>query len=87
MIEKLSRIVIVVLSVVSILSTGCAPVPPPPAGDDSSALTEDRSFARTEAKSSASGYPAVARDLRRLTWQAGAEGYYFNYKEASFMEE
>ncbi len=86
MIVKLSRIVVVVLSVVSILSTGCAPVPPPPAGDDSSALTEDKSFARTEAKSSASGLPAITRDLRRLTWEVGPEAYYYKYVEEGFMQ-
>ena len=90
MIVKISRIVVVVLSVVSMLSTGCATIPgykPLPAEDDSSALTEDRSFARTEDNSSASGYPAITRDLQKLTWHIGPEVYYYRYKEPGLMEE
>jgi len=81
MIVKLSRIVIVVLSVVSILSTGCATVPA-----HKSVTAEDGSSVLTQDKSSASGYPAIARDLKRLTWEVGPEAYYYKYKEEGFMQ-
>ncbi|MCK4851298.1 MAG: hypothetical protein KAT11_08105, partial [Phycisphaerae bacterium] len=82
MIVKLSRIVIVVLSVVSILSTGCARVPA-----HKSVTAEDGSSVLTQDKSSASAYPAIARDLKKLTWEVGPEAYYFKYKEEGIMEE
>ena len=82
MIVKLSRIVIVVLSVVSILSTGCATVPA-----HKSVTAEDGSSVLTQDKSSASAYPAIARDLKKLTWHVGPEVYYFKYKEPTVMQE
>ena len=81
MIAKLSRIVIVVLSVASILSTGCAPVPA-----HKSVTAEDGSSVLTQDNSSASGYPAIARDLKRLTWHVGPEAYYYKYEEKGFMQ-
>ncbi len=95
MIVKLSRIAIIVLSVVSTLSVGCTPVQPPPAENQSYTVTED-GYTLTDdglytgepqANSSASQLPPVARGLRRLTWEVGAEVYYFKYKEEDFMEE
>lgn len=95
MIVKLSRIAILVLSVVSILSVGCAPVQPPPAENQSYTVTED-GYTLTddglytsapEDHSPASQRPPITRNLRRLSWEAGPEVYYFKYKEAGFMEE
>ena len=82
MIVKLSRIAFMVLSVVSIFSVGCATVPA-----HKSVTAKDGSSVLVPANSSASGYPSIVRDLRRVTWEAGPELYYFKYKEAGFMEE
>ncbi len=94
MIVKLSRIAILVLSIVSILSVGCAPVQPPSAENQSYTVTED-GYTLTDdglytggpqANSPASQLPPVTRDLRRLTWEVGPEIFYYRYKEENFAE-
>ena len=79
---KLSRIAFIFLFVVSIFSVGCATVPA-----HKTENAEDGSSVLVAENSSASGYPSIARHLKRISWEAGAEGYYFKYKEAGFMEE
>ena len=82
MIVKLSGIVFVVLSMISILSAGCAP----PAPGHHYETAEDGSSVLVADDSSAPGLPAIAQDLKRLSWEIGPEVYYYRYKEPTLME-
>jgi hypothetical protein len=75
MVVKLSRIMFVVLSMISILSAGCAPPAP------------GHHYETAEDGSSASVLPASVQDLKKLSWEVGPEAYYFRYKEEGFMVE
>ena len=103
MIVKLSGTVIVVLSMVAILCTGCARSSHEPP-DDSSVLTaeeqwstllEDSSaFADSASKessapeeSSAFVSSALIDGLRHREWYVGPEVYYFKYREPGLMKE
>ncbi len=97
MIVKLSGTVLVVLSVVAILSTGCAG-PSYESLDDSPVLTEEQEWAALLEDSSAlaasasedsSAFlsPALMDELRGQAWHIGPEVYYFKYKEPSVMED
>ncbi|MCK4849850.1 MAG: hypothetical protein KAT11_00795 [Phycisphaerae bacterium] len=86
MIVKLSGTVLVVLSVVAILCTGCARPTYEPL-DDSSVLTEEEEWAALIADSSAFVSPALIDGLRSQAWHIGPEVYYFKYKEPGVMED
>ena len=98
MIVKLFGTAFVALSLVAILSTGCASPTYEPV-DNSSVLTEKEEWAALIAASSAfassasedsSAFvsPALIIDgLRNRAWHVGPEVYYFKYKEPGVMED
>ena len=103
MIVKLSGPVIVVLSMVAMLCTGCARPTYKPS-DDSSVLTEEEkwsalledssAFAASASKessaseeSSASVSSALIDRLRGREWHIGPEIYYSKYREPGLMKE
>ena len=86
MIVKLSRTAIMVLSVVSMLCTGCT-APSYEALDDSSVRAEEDSSAVIEEDSSALLSPTLIDGLRGQAWHVAPEVYYYKYKEPSVMED
>ena len=102
MIVKLSAMMLVGLSVLAILSTGCTTAPPEPPVDNSSVLTQDdwnKLLDDSSAAASAnpqnsyapgepSGFtsPVLLDLLRGQEWHIGPEVYYYKYKEPSVMK-